>query len=1021
MAHIYRSLWITAVIILFLLALLLTAARLATPLLVKKRAEVEHLASSLLHQPVQIGNLEIHWEKFEPLLHTTQVVIYDDGKTHPLLKMDELDLKINILDSILNGRLALGELIISGAKLTVRQTPQGGFLVQGVGSFNPNTPGDDAVVFLDWLLTAPRLALQNITLDWYNKNGILLPLQNVNIHFHNTDFNQHYISGQASLAQTIPTQLQFIVSFSDNWQEKQKINARFYLSAQNFLLHQFLQNYSLHNFTVDKGLANFQIWGRWQNQQLQYLQSLFALDDTHVTAVNHKNSLVIHSVNGNLLWQKNKDSWNLAAQLNDLNFNRWEKIPGIKNLNAYIHLTPTGGNALLQGKATQLDFGSLFRKPLVLQQLDSQVQWQAQKEGWIIQSNNTHVHTSDADAQGKMNLLIPADGSSPIINLTASLQMFGRKNLDNYLPIGILSAGLVNWLKHSILSVDKSDSTLILRGPIHSFPFDQNDGIFIVDSAIENLDLNYWPGWPQLTHIQGNLSFNNRSMAMQIDSAQIYSTFIKNIQTSIPIIKKNILALLQVDANIPTDLADVMKFLQNSPLHKDVLNNIKNVEGTGPTQLNLHLAIPLEHTTVKTAVQGQMQFQNNELKTPYLALQNLQGPLNFTRNDFKATALNAILWKKPITLSVTNENSKPQLHFHYDDLIGDLISEDNRMLLILEGANLKGQIVIPHDADTALEANFQRLYIKPGMTDNLQSIDPKDIPKLNLTAADVQYGSKHFGQIQLQLAPTDNTLQINKLQVTATAFNLSATGSWKLQDHNDITQLNGTMTSNNLGATLASWDLPSSITAKQTRLQFNLSWPDAAYNPSLKTMSGKLSLKMQNGEITNIGPAAAVKMDIGRLLSILSLESLTRRLRLDFSDLTDRGFPFDNLQGDFQMVSGNAYTRNITITGPIANVGIAGRIGLGAEDYDLMLNVTPKITASLPALVGIATSPLAPVAGLALGPVGPAVGAAAWVATKLVGGAVNKLATDTYHMTGAWANPRIQQVGNYWTPQQNKK
>ena len=75
---------------------------------------------------------------------------------------------------------------------------------------------------------------------------------------------------------------------------------------------------------------------------------------------------------------------------------------------------------------------------------------------------------------------------------------------------------------------------------------------------------------------------------------------------------------------------------------------------------------------------------------------------------------------------------------------------------------------------------------------------------------------------------------------------------------------------------------------------------------------------------------------------------------MDFSDLTDKGLAFDTVHGDFDLRDGNAYTENLLVKGPAAEIGLIGRVGLKNKDYDQTAVVTGSVGNSLPlaALVG---------------------------------------------------------------------
>ena len=69
----------------------------------------------------------------------------------------------------------------------------------------------------------------------------------------------------------------------------------------------------------------------------------------------------------------------------------------------------------------------------------------------------------------------------------------------------------------------------------------------------------------------------------------------------------------------------------------------------------------------------------------------------------------------------------------------------------------------------------------------------------------------------------------------------------------------------------------------------------------------------------------------------------------------NRGLVFDEITADFVIVDGNAYTDNLKLTGPVAEVGLIGRTGLRDRDYRQQAVVTAepgKVLPTVGALLG---------------------------------------------------------------------
>jgi len=156
-------------------------------------------------------------------------------------------------------------------------------------------------------------------------------------------------------------------------------------------------------------------------------------------------------------------------------------------------------------------------------------------------------------------------------------------------------------------------------------------------------------------------------------------------------------------------------------------------------------------------------------------------------------------------------------------------------------------------------------------------------------------------------------------------------------------------------------------------------------------MDGRVHVELEDGQLRNVEPGAA-----GRVLGLMSVVELPRRLALDFRDVTDEGLAFDSVRGDFEVHDGDAFTKNLLLTGTAVDIGVAGRTGLASQDYDQTVIVS-----------GNPGGPLAVAGALAAGPV---VGAGVLVLSQLFKGQLKGLTRAYYRVTGPWAAPVVERI-----------
>lgn len=310
------------------------------------------------------------------------------------------------------------------------------------------------------------------------------------------------------------------------------------------------------------------------------------------------------------------------------------------------------------------------------------------------------------------------------------------------------------------------------------------------------------------------------------------------------------------------------------------------------------------------------------------------------------------------------------------------------------GSNAVGELFIPVDftAPQPLTANLQRLVITYQGRQRGASTgrDPRSWPSIRASVADLLIEDHAIGAVELQATRVAAGIQIDSITVTQDAVRGEARGQWLITPDGERSTLHATVTSTDVAATLRALNYTPFIEAKRGEISADLAWPGGFDDDFPGRASGTLKVAAENGQLLNLQPGA------GRVLGLLSVAALPRRLSLDFSDLTDKGLSFDSVHGDFELRDGNAYTSNLLLRGPAAEIGIAGRTGIGAHDYDQTAVVTGNVGATLP------------VAGALAG--GPAVGAALLLFTQVFKEPLKGIARGYYRITGSWEDPIVERV-----------
>lgn len=297
----------------------------------------------------------------------------------------------------------------------------------------------------------------------------------------------------------------------------------------------------------------------------------------------------------------------------------------------------------------------------------------------------------------------------------------------------------------------------------------------------------------------------------------------------------------------------------------------------------------------------------------------------------------------------------------------------------------------------AITAAFDRLHLT-GKTQSTGSKqwDLSQVPPLDIQAADFSINALQLGALRLISRPKANGLNVEKLTLASPTLSVSASGDWHYVNTQQQSRFLIEAKSETLEGLLSTFGYNvDGIHAEGAEISSQASWSGTPADFSLDRVQGNLRLDIGKGRLTEVDNR------VGKVFGLLSIQTLGRRLSLDFNDLFQKGFTFDSISGNFEVTRGDAFTNNLSVTGPSADIFTTGRVGLEKQDYDQTVTVIPSVSDSLP------------MAGALFGPVGAGVGAAIFLAEKIVPGlpgTIDNVLKRQYSVQGSWENPTVSPI-----------
>ena len=323
----------------------------------------------------------------------------------------------------------------------------------------------------------------------------------------------------------------------------------------------------------------------------------------------------------------------------------------------------------------------------------------------------------------------------------------------------------------------------------------------------------------------------------------------------------------------------------------------------------------------------------------------------------------------------------------------------NLWALRLDSKELIGNARIPDAKGAPMVINLQTIHLPPADPaevssddgpDPMANIDPRKIPAVDLTIDKLFRGDDLLGSWAVKVRPTAKGIALNDLDVSVKGLQIDGNGGWEGAPGASASWYKGRLEGKNLADILKAWNFAPTVTSRDFRLDVDGRWPGSPAWVGLKRFSGSLDAALRKGQFVEVeGGAQAL-----RVFGLLNFNSIGRRLRLDFSDLLDKGLSYDRVKGLLVASEGVYVTREpITLTGPSSNLELDGTLDMVRDRVDANLLVTLPVTNNLP------------IAALIVG--APAIGGALFLVDRLLGDRVARYASVHYRVEGPWKEPKI--------------
>ncbi|WP_371188023.1 YhdP family protein [Thalassotalea maritima] len=782
--RLYKSL----AILLVLLAVLITSARVLLPYADNFKQDIEAYVNQVYRGDVSIGELSAGWQGFGPTLIVRDVVLSDSEML--AITIDEVDVSLDVLFSVKNRQLKIKDLMLHGVEVKIDETQtttgseQGNADIDAVYDLVFHKLSRFSVVDAN-ILHISKLrerSLRITKLAWHNEderhqaigkvdvigfssNGakLIVDLRGANRHeLHgdifvqatNIDVTDWLSSVLGEYAEQFTSQINFDtwitidagkvteahVNLGENhlsWQFEDEQQQLLIPAAQLSIYRQSAGHqsaFSLRSSDIawqlnEQVLRPLQITGLINDKYSEWyfngvdvgqLWPLFSIASANNQALADYLALQPSGQINNVQVYHDNSQYKATLLFEGVSVKPAAAIPGVSNLSGQLLLSNSRADINFSVHDSVVDFAGDFTRPIPVEQLAASVSFKHSHNDWRLQVENINLQSSELTLTGDMQYLHNNDRDD-WLSIFANLTDVDVSKVQYYLPLPLMSEGLVNYLTNAIKAGAAEQVAVIVNGPASGFPYKDGDGVFIVDADLIDTDFSFASSWPAITDASLNLNFTGNSMLITAYDGDLSGLKTEQVKVAIASLGRN--SVLTVDAPVAGNVADVRRLMNASPLQTSVGKTLDYLDPSGDVTGHFNLSLPLSEG--QAIAKGQVNFIDNKLNlaAPNMPFERVSGRLFFENDRIDTEDLTMTWLGLPMALDVTGSSGDNHYQLaidmdgqwqsqHYQPMVPDSLQSYIDGQLDWQG---KLSLFIPQQGniayDLAIDSSLQNLAL----------------------------------------------------------------------------------------------------------------------------------------------------------------------------------------------------------------------------------------------------------------------------------------------------------------------
>ncbi len=262
----------------------------------------------------------------------------------------------------------------------------------------------------------------------------------------------------------------------------------------------------------------------------------------------------------------------------------------------------------------------------------------------------------------------------------------------------------------------------------------------------------------------------------------------------------------------------------------------------------------------------------------------------------------------------------------------------------IDSNEVRGTFVLDGEGPVLVSLDEVRFSAEETDADLLDVSVFDHVPAADVTIAKALVGEDDYGNWRFGIRPDDAVIRLTGLVGDIKGIHIEAADDMVWARKSDTSLFSGRLTASDLALVLPQWGYAPSVESATVDIEAAVEWPGSPLNFEPGELTGSMRMAIDTGRFVDVDEAAGAK-----ILALLNFANITRRLKLDFSDVFDRGIGFDRVRANGELDAGVlSFTEPMEIHGPSSDFRINGTVDLADGTLNNEMIITLPLSSSLP-------------------------------------------------------------------------